>query len=270
LEIVHESVADGVTERRVDLRVDGEAVPGMHWLPAGTAAQPATILIGHGGTQHKQAPIVVALARRVVLELGYGAVALDAPAHGDRMTAAEREALAARLAAAQRDQAERDQAQRDQAQGAPGAPARRGLPPAVWRAMAAAMPRAVAEWKALADDLEASGTSGRLGYWGVSMGTVYGVPLLAAEPRIAAGVLGLGALRDGDKAQREQAAAITIPLLFLYQSDDQLMTRKAGLALWDAFGSAEKTMHINPGPHAGIPAFERDAVIAFYRRHLGG
>jgi hypothetical protein len=48
------------------------------------------------------------------------------------------------------------------------------------------------------------------------------------------------------------------------------MTRDAGLALWDAFGSAEKTMHVNPGPHVGIPLFERDAAAAFYRRHLGG
>jgi hypothetical protein len=29
-------------------------------------------------------------------------------------------------------------------------------------------------------------------------------------------------------------------------------------------------MHVNPGPHVGIPLFERDAAAAFYRRHLGG
>jgi hypothetical protein len=46
------------------------------------------------------------------------------------------------------------------------------------------------------------------------------------------------------------------------------MTRDGGLALWDAFGSTEKTLHLNPGPHVGIPLFERDAVVAFYRRHF--
>jgi hypothetical protein len=76
------------------------------------------------------------------------------------------------------------------------------------------------------------------------------------------------ALRAGSDQQRADAAAITIPLLFLFQWDDELMTREAGLALWDAFGSAEKTMHVNPGPHVGIPLFERDAAAAFYRRHL--
>jgi hypothetical protein len=44
--------------------------------------------------------------------------------------------------------------------------------------------------------------------------------------------------------------------------------REAGLALWDTFGSAEKTMHINSGQHVGIPQFERDAAITFYRRHF--
>ena len=40
-------------------------------------------------------------------------------------------------------------------------------------------------------------------------------------------------------------------------------------ALFNAFGSAEKTMHINPGKHVGIPAFEAADWEAFYLRHLG-
>jgi hypothetical protein len=27
-------------------------------------------------------------------------------------------------------------------------------------------------------------------------------------------------------------------------------------------------MHINPGPHVGIPLFEREAAVAFFKRHL--
>jgi hypothetical protein len=30
----------------------------------------------------------------------------------------------------------------------------------------------------------------------------------------------------------------------------------------------DQAMHVNPGPHVGIPQFERDAAVAFYRRHL--
>jgi hypothetical protein len=47
------------------------------------------------------------------------------------------------------------------------------------------------------------------------------------------------------------------------------MTPDAGLALFDAFGSKVKSMHINPGPHVGIPNFERDYFETFYARHLG-
>jgi hypothetical protein len=46
------------------------------------------------------------------------------------------------------------------------------------------------------------------------------------------------------------------------------MTREAALALWDAFGSKEKTMHINPGGHVQVPLFERKSSEEFFRRHL--
>jgi pimeloyl-ACP methyl ester carboxylesterase len=210
------------------------------------------VLIGHGGTQHKQAPNVVGLARKLVRGLGYGVVALDAPGHGDRMTDEQRQAQAALLAGRQGER----------------------LPPlseARIRSMAGMATMAVAEWKALLDDLALTPewAAGPFGYWGVSMGTAIGVPLIATEPRITAAVLGLGALREGSEGQRATAASVTIPILFLFQWDDELMNRDGGLALWDAFGSTDKTMHINPGPHVAIPLFERDDVMAFYRRHFG-
>ena len=124
------------------------------------------------------------------------------------------------------------------------------------------------EWKALLDELDGTDLAGSsYGYWGVSMGARNGIPLVANEPRISAAVFGLfGYLPD--RVFREQVKAITVPLLFLFQYNDELMTPAAGLALWEAFGSTEKTMHINPGPHVGIPVFERDSSAAFFARHL--
>lgn len=246
VEIIAESAADGVIERRFDLSAAGETVPGLHWLPDG-AEPKATVLLGHGGTGSKQSPNVIALAGRLVRDCGYAAIALDAPAHGDRMTAGQRAAMEARVAATQ---------QREQA-------GRRGLAPRLFRSLMDTAPQAAAEWRALLDELG----PGAFGYYGVSMGTVYGMRLLAGEPRISAAVLGLGALLEEE--QRRQAAAITIPLLFLYQWDDQLMERPEGMALYDAFGSADKTMHVNPGGHGSIPEHERDAMVAFLHRHLG-
>jgi hypothetical protein len=103
------------------------------------------------------------------------------------------------------------------------------------------------------------------------MGTAIGLPFVASETRFAAAVFGLAGVgnRPGSERLAEAARQVTIPVLFLYQWDDELMEREHGLALYDAFGSAEKTMHINPGGHIQIPPFERDAVEAFYARHLG-
>ncbi|MCW2904998.1 MAG: alpha/beta hydrolase, partial [Streptosporangiaceae bacterium] len=41
-----------------------------------------------------------------------------------------------------------------------------------------------------------------------------------------------------------------------------------GLALFGAFASREKTLHANPGRHAGVPAFELDSSERFFTRHL--
>ncbi|HXN61503.1 MAG TPA: hypothetical protein VN886_13730 [Acidimicrobiales bacterium] len=251
MEILDEVCEKGVIERRIDLTVNGEIVPGIHWLPEAIATPYPTVLIGHGGTQHKRVPNVLGLARTLVRHGGYGVVALDAPGHGDRMTDEQKEQQDELMARRQGDRL------------APLSERR-------IRALSGVASQAVAEWKALLDDSATNPqwANGPFGYWGVSMGTAFGVPLLASEPRIVAGVLGLGALREGSDNQREQAAHIEIPLLFLFQWDDELMTREGGLALWDAFGAEEKTMHINPGPHVGIPLFERDAALAFYKRHL--
>jgi dienelactone hydrolase len=253
---VSEETERGVVERRFDLEVGGERVPGIHWLPEEPAAAHPTVLIGHGGTQHKRVPNVLGLGRMIVRHCGFGAVALDAPGHGERMTDEEREAQRALIAG--------------RTAGPDGAPRLAASDPERRRRMAGAAAQAVTEWKALLDSLQLDDRwgNGPFGYWGVSMGTAFGLPLLASEPRIKAGVLGLGALREEDPRGRQLAESIRQPILFIFQWDDELMTREAGLALWDALGSEEKTMHINPGPHVGVPRFELEASVAFFKRHL--
>jgi dienelactone hydrolase len=261
VDIISEVAEKGVVERRFDLKVGTEVVPGIIWQPEGPAKPRPTVLIGHGGTQHKRAPNVLGLARRFVRHLGYNAAALDAPGHGDRVT----------------DQGAADEArtrlERRIADGAQGGPRGLEMSPEEAKAWVARTTNGVAEWKALLDDFTHAGniTDDRLGYWGVSMGTAIGLPFVAAEPRIKAAVLGLAGLsnRPGSDAFESAARSLSIPLLFLFQWDDELMTREAGLGLFDAFASTEKTMHINPGGHVAMPLFERDAVEAFYLRHLG-
>jgi len=69
-----------------------------------------------------------------------------------------------------------------------------------------------------------------------------------------------------DKA--EAARRVTIPVgVRLPILDDSVVPRECGLALFDAFGSKEKTLHINPGGHIGIPdpRFQEGKVGAFIR-----
>ncbi len=126
--------------------------------------------------------------------------------------------------------------------------------------------QAVADWQQVitaVQELEHVG-NGPVGYWGVSMGTGLGVPLLAAEPRIGAAVLGLVGL----SGLAEAAAKVTVPVQFLLQWDDELVPRDEGLALFGALASAEKTLHANLGGHRHIPTFEIDDARQFFSRHL--
>lgn len=250
MQIIGETVDDGVIARRFDLQVGDETVPGMHWIPAHPAAAYPTICIAHGGFQHKMHGNVPELARQFVRNLGVGVVALDAPDHGDRIV--DKEAAKARRASMV---------------ATPGT--LRRIDPGLVKEMAARVRRHTVEWRALLDHVQTDErwAAGPFGWWGVSMGTSNGIPVAANDSRIAAAVFGLNALQPTNE---DDARAITIPLLFLNQSDDELMTRDAALALWDAFGSTEKTMHINPGGHVQVPRFERDASVAFFRRHLIG
>jgi hypothetical protein len=115
-------------------------------------------------------------------------------------------------------------------------------------------------------DTAGVGAAGPIGYWGLALGTAIGVRLVAAESRISAAVFGV----IGAATLIEVARAVTVPVEFLLQWDDELVERESGLALFDAFGSSEKTLHANPGGHVDVPRFELDSSARFFARHLSG
>ena len=237
------TTSDGVCEQ--DFTLDD--IPGVLWFPAGTAGPRPLVLLGHGGGGHKRTPGVLGRARRLTADCGFAAAAIDMPGFGDRPKTAEDERFVAEI----------------RARRAAGEP----VIGQVLRYNVALAARAVPEWRSVLDALlDAGVTGGPVGYWGVSLGSMIGVPLAAAEPRISAAVFGLA---GGHDALTEAAGRIAIPVEFLLQWDDELVPRADGLALFDAFGSAEKTLHANPGRHADIPAFELDSTERFFARHLG-
>jgi dienelactone hydrolase len=238
--------SDGVTEQPFTLPFTAGEIPGVLWTPDGAAVSHQDQGTGSGGGQHKKAPGVVARARRFVAERGFAVAAADAPGHGARPKSEELNQIIAEM---------RTRAQTG-----------KEVTTSVAGIHTLLAGQAVPEWRAVLDavqEVEHVG-AGPVGYWGVSLGCGLGVPFIAAEPRIRAAVLGL----NGAETSAEAAAQISIPVEFLVQWDDERVPRAASLALFDAFGSAEKTLHANPGKHAEIPAFELDSTLRFFTRHL--
>ncbi|MBD0696132.1 alpha/beta hydrolase [Streptomyces sp. CBMA123] len=237
-----ETSSDGVVERRFVL----DGVPGMLWHPdgSGLGGRPL-VLLGHGGGQDKLGPRE--RARRCAARFGWAAVAIDAPGHGERARTAQDERFATET----------------------GQLLAAGRPISAWvaRHTAALAERAVPEWRAVLDALEGAGGEGLgpVGYWGLSLGTVIGIPLAAVEPRIVAAVFGLA----GHAALVEPARQVTVPVEFVLQWDDELQPREGALALYGALGSGERSLHANPGGHLAVPEFEVAASEGFLRRHLG-
>ncbi|WP_217213701.1 dienelactone hydrolase family protein [Streptomyces sp. AC550_RSS872] len=243
MRFISETSSDGVREQLFTI---GE-IPGVLWTPEGAVDARPLVLMGHGGGQHKKAPDILSRARRFVTELGFAVVAVDVPAHGDRPKVEEYDRIATE----------------NQARWEAG----EELAPLIAGFQALVARQTVPEWRAVLDavqQLKHVG-AGPVGYWGVCLGCGLGVPFVAAEPRIRAAVLGLG----GALASAEDAAAITVPVEFLVQWDDERVPRVQSLALFDALASAEKTLHANPGKHGEIPAFELDSTLRFFSRHLG-
>jgi pimeloyl-ACP methyl ester carboxylesterase len=234
--------SDGVVER--DFTVGD--VPGVLWSAESGPERAPLVLLGHGGGTHKRAPAMSGRAHRLVQDGRLTVVTIDAPGHGGRPLTPY-------------DERERAAMQQAMAAGEP-------VGPIVTRYNADLAERAVPEWRAVLDALQALpevGADGPVGYFGLNMGTAIGVPLAAVEPRITAAVFGMfwGSLA-------ETARRIAIPVEFVMQWNDEHIDRSSALLLFHAFGSAEKTLHANAGRHKEVPRFEADSAVRFFVRHL--
>lgn len=230
----------GVVSRELLVRADGRRLPVALWTPAGTAARRPLVLIGHGGSQHKTHAGIVDLAARFVANHGFAAAAIDGPIHGERRT---------------------DGLSGPQVQ-------------AEFLAMWKQEPRIdamVADWRAAIDalveleDVDAAA----IGWYGVSMGTAYGLPLLAADSRVKVALLGMWGA-DFSNSQRlvEDAPKLRCPVLFQQKWNDQLFTRDGQLELFDRLGSEEKWLKVYPGAHVPVAGEQLLDVEEFLARRL--
>ncbi len=225
MEWLGEVSASGVLERRFDVEREGRTVPGLLWTPSAGGRGSGLVLLGHGASGHKRADYVVRLGRAFARR-GMAAAAIDGPVHGDRR--ADRGADS-RLTFLEFCQA--------------------------WSSDPSMIDEMVADWRAALDALlDLGDVRGPVGWWGVSMGTIIGLPLLAAEARFHAAVLGLMGLTGPTRERFEvDAPRIACPLLFLVQWDDQIFPRQSSFELFDAFGLEDKRLYAHPGRHGELP-----------------
>jgi len=238
-----EDVVDkAVRERRFDVTHDGRTIPGLLWTPPDADGPRPLVLIGHGASGSKREDYVVALGRRLVRHLGYAAAAIDGPVHGDRRTG-------------------------------------RGSGPdlpffdfaQLWSSDDMMTDAMVGDWRATLDALQAEPDigAGAVGFWGLSMGTILGLPLVAAEPRIVVAVLGLMGLTGPTRTRiSADAPKVRCPVLFLMQWHDELFPRQVAEALFEALGSTDKRLHAHPGKHGDVPPEEFEASERFLALHL--
>jgi len=234
---------DGVARRSFSVSVGGEDVPAVIWAPEDARGPRPLVLMGHGGSQHKKTPGIRTRAAHYAKKFGYATLAIDAPGHGDRVSRAEAAEMMREVGARVTGQVASPMTNERFAQ------------------MLRRTKVAVPEWRAALDAAQGFdfvGAEGPVGYWGVPMGTAIGLPFF-----------GLAGLRPGAAEMEAAAKAIRIPVEFVFQWEDAVAPRETGLALFNAFASPEKTMHINPGGHMDIPAFEGASWERFFVRHLG-
>jgi dienelactone hydrolase len=234
-----------VTERRFDVHRDGRVVPGLLWTPAEAEGPRPLVLLGHGAGHDKRGPHIVALARRLVRHHSFAAAAIDGPTHGDRRAEGTGNGALMFVEFAR-----------------------------TWAEDANMADDMVADWRETLDELQELDEVGRgpVGWWGLSMGTILGIPFVASEGRVVAAVLGLMGTKAPNRTFQKRfladARALSCSVLFLLQWEDELMRRDDVLALYAEIGSADKRLHANPGAHAAVPADEFTDTERFLAERL--
>ncbi|GAA4489610.1 alpha/beta hydrolase [Microbacterium panaciterrae] len=236
---------DGIVERGFTLG----GVPGILWTPGSASASTPVplILLGHpsGIGLERMRPRLDARARAAA-ELGFASAALEMPGSGDRPAPPTLESARADLWQALDT-------------------GTRPSEDVIDRLVLPLVEQVVPEWQAVMDALLAlPEVGGPVAYSGGVL--AIGIRLAAIDPRIVAAGLFAGSyvpLRMFDEARR-----ITIPVHVLLQWDDEGNDRQRALDVFDAFGSAEKTLQANLGGHTGVPAHAGEDAGRFFARHL--
>jgi dienelactone hydrolase len=237
------STEDGVTTRGFSLPGERDTIFGILSTPTNATGPLPLVLIGHGGGGNKGIENVVANARGFVLEHGLAAVAIDAPGHGERG----------------------------------GVQGRTPEYYALWADGTLMTDNATADWQLVLTTLLETGDfdAERVGWSGMSMGSLIGVPYVAAEPRIKVAALGLCGTAGSTPSRSniggllvERAPLVDVPVIFMMQWNDERFTRDGCFSLFDLLGTRDKRLVVHLGAHAAMPEEGRKMARAFVAERL--
>jgi dienelactone hydrolase len=229
VEWLTEEASAACTERSFLLHRLPGPVPGALWSPQDTAP-PATALLFHGGSGHKRSQRHMRMGRWLASEAGLAVIAIDGPYHGDRVPVPMTPPVYQQLIADE----------------------------GIERVTA----RMTADWLDAVSALASVGLAdaAHVSIFGMSMGTRFGLPTAAAlGPRLQCAVFGKFGIRQnpplhpGLRAPGLIAAAahaISVPVLYHVQWDDEIFLRDGQFELFDALATADKQLIARPGPHA--------------------
>ncbi len=225
----NETLGD-IAESGFTLSVNGREVPGVYW--EGSKGADRLVLLGHGGTTHKKTEYIIDMAQRLCAQ-GIAAMAIDGPGHGDRPESDASGEFGDRWSTGGGTQA------------------------------------VLEDWSAALDFIEAEKGTRPTGWWGLSMGTMMGLPVTASEERIKVAVLGLmGTWGPNKEDLKRLAPEVSCPVRFLVQWDDEIVPLDTCLELFGMLGTKKKTLHGNPGEHAAVPVFEIAGSVEYLDRYL--
>ena len=235
-----DQIRDGLRARELTLDRSGRPVTAVLWSHPDGAAGAPLVCFGHGASGDRFQQPIPWLVKKLVGEHQFNGLSIDGPVHGRRKV---------------------------------GDGARGAFWPEWERE--GTVEDMTADWGAVLDFVQSHADvgTGPVGYWGLSMGTIYGVPFVANEDRVVVAVLGLMGISGPDHYRpvvAEAAGRIDVPVLFIVQLEDELFDREQCLALFDALGSADKRLHANAGSHDAVPVEELHHSIDFLVAGLTG
>lgn len=220
---------------------DARVVPATFWNARDAEhGPPPLVLLQHGGPFHKRHERSDWLAETVVATTGAAVLLIDGPIHGRRRN------------------------------DAPTVPEMLSEFERHWRE-APAIESMVADWRIALDAVleRRWADPERIAWLGTSMGTAYGIPLCAAEPRIRGAALGMwGAEWGQEDCLLGHARRVATPTLFQIKTGDEIFAVEGQRRLFDALGSADKCLHTFAGGHSLTAPGQLDQLLDFVARAI--